>query len=222
MVKSAVDLLEPCLHYEVEKVVASSSTPIYDVAQEFPTTERQNSYHNRTLYGAANAFNEGLLRTFNDVRAGLHCPQILQRLWESQGRPWSLRRGAHPLDEAPAGRSVANHTGQRTMEFVHVRDMARANILGAKSEVIDEAFNIASGRETSLAQFARALPMAMDRTGLDPEFAAQRSVNPVPRRLASMGKAVRLPGFQAEIPLNWWRAQRHLLVVPREPEVIAP
>jgi UDP-glucose 4-epimerase len=119
--------------------------------------------------------------------------------------------------------------GQQTMDFVHVRDVARANILGAKADVSDEVFNVASGRETSLAQLAQSLALVMARTGLAPEFAPERSVNPVPRRLASTAKTERLLGFQAEIPLqkglrdlvDWWRAERHLFVVTNEREALA-
>jgi UDP-glucose 4-epimerase len=119
--------------------------------------------------------------------------------------------------------------GQQTMDFVHVRDVARANILGAKSDVGDEVFNVASGSETSLAQLAQALAMVMGRTGVGPEFAPERSVNPVPRRLASTEKAERMLGFRAEIPLqtglrelvNWWRAERHSPVVASEREALA-
>ena len=53
--------------HDVEKVIAASSASVYGMAEEFPTTERQNPYDNRTLYGAAKAFNEGLLRSFNDM-----------------------------------------------------------------------------------------------------------------------------------------------------------
>jgi UDP-glucose 4-epimerase len=115
------------------------------------------------------------------------------------------------------------------MDFVHVRDVARANILGAKSDVGDEVFNVASGSETSLAQLAQALAMVMGRTGVVPEFAPERSVNPVPRRLASTEKAERLLGFQAKIPLqtglrellNWWRAERDSFIVSRERGALA-
>src|SRR5205807_9426644 len=79
--------------------------------------------------------------------------------------------------------------GQQTMDFIHVRDVARANILGAKANVSDEIFNIASGDETSLSQLAKLLAKAMGRDGIIPEFAPERSVNPVPRRLASTAKA---------------------------------
>ena len=37
------------------------------LAEEFPTTESHHPYNNRTLYGAIKVFNEGLLRSFNDM-----------------------------------------------------------------------------------------------------------------------------------------------------------
>jgi UDP-glucose 4-epimerase len=86
------------------------------------------------------------------------------------------------------------------MDFVHVRDVARANILGAKADIGDQVFNIASGAETSLLQLAQALARSMGREEIDPQFAPERSVNPVPRRLASTAKAERLLGFRTTIP----------------------
>lgn len=58
----------------------------------------------------------------------------------------------------------------------------------------------------------------MGRRGLTPEFAPERSVNPVPRRLASTGKAERLLGFRTTVSLEqgladlvkWWRSEREL------------
>ena len=40
------------------------------------------------------------------------------------------------------------------MDFVHVADIARANILAADADVTDEVFNVASGAETSLKELA--------------------------------------------------------------------
>jgi UDP-glucose 4-epimerase len=51
---STFDLLELCVRYEVESVVAASSASVYGMAEEFRTTERQHPFDNRTLYGAAN------------------------------------------------------------------------------------------------------------------------------------------------------------------------
>jgi UDP-glucose 4-epimerase len=83
-----------------------------------------------------------------------------------------------------------------------------------------EAFNIASGTETSLRQLAHALACAMNRPDLEPVYGPERSVNPVPRRLADTSKAARLLGFNAAVDLNqglrrlveWWLLQRDVVV----------
>jgi UDP-glucose 4-epimerase len=118
--------------------------------------------------------------------------------------------------------------GKQTMDFVHVRDVARANILGAKAKATDEVFNVASGTETSLAQLAEALASVMGHPRLVPEFAPERSVNPVPRRLASTAKAERMLGFHATVALEqglaelveWWRAERGSFAAPSKLEAI--
>jgi len=57
--------LEAAAAAGVGKVVASSSASIYGLAETFPTTERHHPYNNDTFYGAAKAFNEGMLRSFH-------------------------------------------------------------------------------------------------------------------------------------------------------------
>jgi UDP-glucose 4-epimerase len=232
MVQSTFDLLELCVQHEVEKVVAASSASVYGMAEEFPTTERQHPYNNRTLYGAAKTFNEGLLRTFNDIH-GLD--YVAFRYFNVYGNRMDIH-GKYTevlirwMERLEAGQPpIIFGDGRQTMDFVHVRDVARANILGAKVDVKDEVFNIGSGTETSLVQLARLLMVVMNAKGLNPEFAPGRSVNPVPRRLASTAKAERLLGFQAGIPLeeglldlvNWWRVERRSFAVPSKQELVA-
>jgi UDP-glucose 4-epimerase len=232
MVQSTFDLLELCVKHGVEKVVAASSASVYGMAEGFPTTERQHPYANRTLYGAAKAFNEGLLRTFNEMY-GLD--YVAFRYFNVYGERMDIH-GRYTevlirwMERLEAGQApIIFGEGRQTMDFVHVRDVARANILGAKANVSDEVFNIASGSETSLLQLAQSLTLAMSRNGLSPEFAPERSVNPVPRRLASTAKAERLLGFQAHVPLeeglralvDWWRVVRHSFAVPAKQEAVA-
>lgn len=219
MAQATFDLLELCVAHHVEKLIAASSASVYGLAEEFPTTERQNPYANRTLYGAAKAFNEGLLRAFNDMY-GLD--YVAFRYFNVYGERMDIH-GRYTevlirwMERLEAGQPpLIFGDGQQTMDFVHVRDVARANILGAKAKASDEVFNVASGTETSLLQLAEALAAAMGRRGVAPEFAPERSINPVPRRLASTGKAERLLGFRATTSLDkglselvkWWRAER--------------
>lgn len=232
MVQATFDLLELCAKHEVEKVIAASSASVYGMADEFPTTERQHPYDNRTLYGAAKAFNEGLLRTFNDM-CGLDYVafryfNVYGDRMDTHGRYTEVI--VRWMERLEAGQApIIFGDGQQTMDFVHVRDVARANILGAKAKASDEVFNIASGTETSLARLATLLASVMGRSDLSPEFAPERSVNPVPRRLAATSKAERMLGFRTKVPLDqglrelvdWWRAQRTSIAPPRAQEALA-
>jgi UDP-glucose 4-epimerase len=105
--------------------------------------------------------------------------------------------------------------GNQTMDFVYIEDIARANLLAAKSNVTDEIFNVASGVETSLNDLAASLLRVMG-SNLKPEYGPARKVNAVPRRLAETGNAKQRIGFEAKVGLEeglhrlvaWWQASR--------------
>jgi len=212
------DVLEAAVEAGVSKVVAASSASVLGLAESFPTTEAHHPYNNRTIYGAAKTFNEGLLRSFADMY-GLR--YVALRYFNVYGPRmdvygaytevlirWMERLAA---DQAP----LIHGDGAQTMDFVHVHDIARANMLAAKSDVSDEVFNVASGTETSLLELARALSRIMGST-LEPEHIPARKVNAVSRRLADTRKARDLLGFEARISLEdglrglveWWRQER--------------
>ncbi|HEX6869736.1 MAG TPA: NAD-dependent epimerase/dehydratase family protein [Micromonosporaceae bacterium] len=218
LVDGTFNVLEAAQRAGTRKVVASSSASVYGLAEEFPTTERHHPYHNDTFYGAAKAFNEGMLRSFHAMygldyvalryfnvygpRMDVHgvYTEVLIRWMER------IESGTPPLILGD---------GSQTMDFVDVRDIARANILAAEADVTDDVFNIASGVETSLSELAAALSAVM-KSDLTPEHGPARAVNGVTRRLASTEAATRRLGFRAEIALpqgladlvDWWRAER--------------
>lgn len=218
MVDAAFDLLELCVRAGVRKVVMASSASVYGMADEFPTSERHPPYANRTLYGAAKAFGEGLLRSFKDMYGldyvALRYFNVYGPRMDIHGRytevmiRWMERieRGLPP---------VVFGDGSQTMDFVHVRDVATANLLAAASSATDVALNVGSGTETSLAELARRLAAAMGRPDLMPVHAEERAVNSVQRRLADVEAARRLIGFEASMPLDaglgdlvsWWRGE---------------
>src|SRR5215510_6577576 len=67
LVDGTFNVLEAAVKAGVKSVVVASSASVYGLAEEFPTTERHHPYNNRTLYGAIKTFNEGLLRSYNDM-----------------------------------------------------------------------------------------------------------------------------------------------------------
>jgi Nucleoside-diphosphate-sugar epimerases len=218
LVDGTFNVLEAAVQAGVSKVVAASSASVLGLADSFPTTEQHHPYNNRTIYGAAKAFNEGLLRSFNEMY-GLK--YVALRYFNVYG-PRMDSHGAYTevfirwMERIAAGQApLIFGDGSQTMDFVHVHDIARANILAAKSDVSDEVFNIASGTETSLKEVAQHLLRIMG-SSLQPEHAAERKVNPVPRRLADTRKARAMLGFEATTPFEaglkslvaWWQDER--------------
>ena len=212
------NVLEAAVKAEVKRLVAASSASVYGLAEEFPTTEHHHPYNNRTLYGAAKTFNEGLLRSFHDMY-GLN--YVALRYFNVYGPRMDIY-GAYTevlirwMERIAAGQPpLIFGDGAQTMDFIYVEDIARANILAAQADVTDEVFNVASGVETSLNDLAYALLKVMG-SDLQPEYGPERKVNPVPRRLADTRKAERMLGFRAEVSLedglrrlvDWWKGER--------------
>jgi UDP-glucose 4-epimerase len=218
MVDGTFNVLEAAVSAGVQKVIAASSASVYGLADQFPTTERHHTYNNRTIYGAAKAFNEGLLRSFSDMNGlryvalryfNVYGPRMdVHGLYTEVFIRWMERIAS---GEPP----VIFGDGFQTMDFVHVSDVARANIHAARAAVTDEVFNVASGQETSLKTVAETLLRAMN-SPLRPEHAAERRVNPVPRRLADTRKAKAMLGFKTTMTLEegmqglvaWWKQER--------------
>ena len=67
MAAGTFNVLETAHACGVSKIVAASSASIYGMAEVFPTDEDHHAYANRTFYGAAKLFLEGMLRSFNDM-----------------------------------------------------------------------------------------------------------------------------------------------------------
>ena len=86
------------------------------------------------------------------------------------------------------------------MDFVHVHDIARANILAAKSDVTDEVFNVASGTETSLRELARTAGACHGLDRSMPQFMRRRGRSTRSRAgWPTPSKARDMLGFEAEI-----------------------
>ncbi|EEB85488.1 NAD-dependent epimerase/dehydratase family protein [Roseobacter sp. GAI101] len=219
MVQATFDILRDCVEHKVRKVVMASSASIYGMADQFPTPETGAPYANRTLYGAAKTFGEGLLRSLHDTD-GLD--YVALRYFNVYGPRMDLH-GKYTevmvrwMERLAAGlQPVAFGDGHQTMDMIHVRDVARANILAAKAPVTDRVYNVGSGTETSLLELAHHLAAGMGRPDIKPGHAPERAVNPVPRRLADVSAATKDLGFSTEIGLeegladliSWWRAEQ--------------
>src|SRR5207248_4867930 len=137
------DLLELCVREGVRKVVMASSASIYGMAERFPTAEDHHGYANRTLYGAAKMFGEGLLRSFHDMY-GLD--YVALRYFNAYGPRMDvfgkytevLIRWLDCIDRGESPKVFGN--GEQTMDFVFSEDIGRANLAAMSGDVTDEVF----------------------------------------------------------------------------------
>jgi len=225
MVDATFNVLEAAAEHRVAKLVAASSASVYGMAETFPTTERHHPYNNDTFYGAAKTFNEGMAKSF---RAMYGLDYVLLRYFNVYGPRMDVhgfytevlvRWMERIADGLPP---IIFGDGKQTMDFVFSVDIARANILAARSDVPEGVYNIASGIETSLLELAEMLLKVMG-SDLPVEFGPQRGVNDVVRRLADTSAAERDLGFRAQIGLEqglrelveWWRPLREEIAAGR-------
>jgi UDP-glucose 4-epimerase len=221
LVQGTFNVFEAAVASGVRKIVYASSASVYGAADAFPTGEWHHPYNNRTLYGAAKAMNEGLARSFHEMY-GL--PSVGLRYFNVYGPRMDMTgvytevliRWLDCIDEGT--RPKIHGDGSASMDFIHVEDIARANVLALSSDQVDALYNVASGTETTLWQLWQALQRVTGAFHLEPEFLPPRKVNAVPRRLADTSRAQTELGFRAEIPLDeglrrlvaWRRDERML------------
>jgi len=207
MIGGTLNVIESCLKHGLKKLVAASSASIYGTADQFPTTEDHHPYNNRTLYGAMKMANELMYRAFNDMQGlnynAMRYFNVYGPRMDTHGKYTEvLIRWYKLIKEGKA--PLIYGDGSQTMDFIHVDDVARANLLALKSDVSDEVFNVGYSQEVSLLQLCKTLLEVMS-SSVEPQLVPlpeQRKKVEVTRRLADVSKAKRLIHFEAAIPLK--------------------
>ena len=204
MLKATFDLATLCVKHKVKKVIYSSSASVYGLAKHFPTPESDNPYDNQTFYGGAKLWGEQMFRSFKFMYGldyvALRYFNVYGPRMDTDGKytevmiRWldCIDKGCPPLIYGD---------GSTIMDFVFVRDVAKANVAALNSTVSDQAFNIGTCRETSLKQLLDIL-LTVNNSSLLPEFREENTVNPVSRRCADNSKARKLLRFKPEISLE--------------------
>lgn len=198
------NVVDSAVQAGVKKLVAASSASVYGEPSYLPIDEG-HPYNNRTLYGAAKVANEHLLRSYNEM-FGL--PYVALRYFNLYGPRMDIH-GVYTevmirwMDRIDAGQPpIIFGDGLQSMDFVYVGDVARANLAALRSEVSDEVFNVASGRQTTLNELSNLLCVVMGRPDLQAEHREERKVNPVRHRLGSTEQAQRQLGFTTSVDLR--------------------
>jgi UDP-glucose 4-epimerase len=210
LIDGTYNVLEAAIEHEVKKVIAASSASVYGEPSYLPIDE-SHPFNNRTLYGATKIANEQMLRALHDTH-GLN--YLALRPFNVYGPRMDLT-GVYTevlirwLDAIESGRPpLIFGDGQQAMDFIYVEDVARANLLAAESDLIDDFFNAGTGVQTSLNELCEMLLRLMG-SPLKPEYRPPRAVAHVQVRRAATEKAERLLGFRSRVTLE--EGLRHLI-----------
>lgn len=218
------NVVEAAQQAGVKKVVYSSSASVYGDALFTPMTE-EHPFNNRTMYGATKIAGEQFFRAFYEQHhldyAGLRYMNIYGPRMDYKGTYVSVIMKV--LDRIDQGLPpVIFGDGSQAYDFIHVDDVARANILALKSQATDTFFNIGMGVKTTINELAQLL-LKITGSNLQPEYRPQEQMF-VTHRVGSTEKAEQLLGFTAKIPLEEglrsvvaWRQQDQQRAVMPEP-----
>jgi UDP-glucose 4-epimerase len=208
----------------IKKVVYSSSASVYGDALFTPMTE-EHPFNNRTMYGATKIAGEQFFRAFHEQHgldyAGMRYMNVYGPRMDYKGTYVSVIMKV--LDRIDAGQApVIFGDGSQAYDFVHVADVARANILALTSDAsTDRNYNVGTGVKTTIKELVDAL-LEITGSDLEPEYRPQEQMF-VTHRVGSTENAERDLGFVAEIPYEEglrsvveWRRSDERRAVPEQ------
>ncbi|HLN15240.1 MAG TPA: NAD-dependent epimerase/dehydratase family protein [Acidimicrobiales bacterium] len=200
-IRGSFNVFQACLAAEVRRLVFSSSASVYGDAIEEPMTE-DHPFNNRNFYGATKIAGEAMARALHE-RYGLEYVGL--RYMNVYG-PRQDYEGAYVavimkmLDAIDRGEPLKVYgDGSQAYDFIHVQDCAAANICAMKASIVDEYYNVGTGRRTTILELAQLL---LEVTGSDlPIEFEPGGLTFVRNRIGSPDKASKEIGFDAEVGL---------------------
>ena len=211
------NVAEAAVMSNVKKVIAASSASIYGQAKTFPTKEDHHPYDDDTLYGATKMYLEKIFRSFKTMYGldyvALRYFNVYGPRMDTDGKytevliRWleCIKKNHQP---------VIHGDGSTSMDLVHVKDVANANILAMEEDITNEIINIGTQKETTLKELLLML-LEVNNSSLSPVKKPARTINSVQRRYADIKKAKLLLKYEPGINLkdglidlsNWYNSK---------------
>ncbi len=223
-IRGTFNVLEACRRHRVQKLVYSSSASVYGDAVSEPMAE-DHPYNNWTFYGATKIAGEHMLKAYHKrygvSGVGLRYMNVYGPRQDYMGAYVAVMMKI--LDAIDRGeRPAVFGDGSQAYDFIHVADVARANICALTSDCAFGFFNVGRGIKTSIKELAELLLRlsGRDELGLRFEPSGQSFVT---NRVGCPKAAREKLGFQWKIELEdgmrslieWRRAHRDALQARR-------
>jgi len=195
-VDGTLNVLEAARDAGAKKVVFSSASSVYGDTNE--TMDESHPLGARTMYGASKIAGEYFVRAFHDLY-GLD--YVILRYMNVYGPRQEGGLVINVLRRIQAGEQpTIVGDGSQSFDFVHVADVAGANVAAMASQVGEGAFNVGGGNEITVRQIVDRI-LAATGSDLEPDVRAEEVV-PMTRRVGSSEAAMNALGWQPELDLE--------------------
>jgi UDP-glucose 4-epimerase len=222
-IRGTYNVIEAAIANGVERVVYSSSASVYGDALQIPMAE-DHPYNNFTFYGATKIAGEHMFKSLGDRYgmswAGLRYMNVYGPRQDYKGAYIAVMMKI--LDRLDQGLApVVYGDGSQQYDFVHVTDVARANVAALRSEATGECYNVGRGIGTSIREITE---MLIQLTGSDQQIQFEPAGQTfVTNRIGTIEAAERDLGFRWTIGLEeglrslieWRRADLEAVSVRR-------
>jgi UDP-glucose 4-epimerase len=178
-VEGQVNVFEACRYAGVKKVVFSSSIACYgepegdDVIDESFPANLANYQPGSMLYSCTKLIGEALCKLYSQ-KHGVDAVALRYSTVYGERQHY---RGVNALyiiqnyDKIRRGeRPTLPGDGSEVHDYIHVADVARANVMAMASDVTAEVFNVVSGVETTVKRISEIL-LQLAGSDLEPDYA---------------------------------------------------
>lgn len=202
-VSGTLNVLQAALKNRIDRVVFASSSSVYGNTRSLLISE-DAKLNPITPYGVSKLSAEKYCEVFSEQH---DLNTISLRYFNAYGE----RQSSNPYSGviaifadrlAKARRPLIFGDGRQTRDFVHVSDVARANVLALHSKRgKGHSFNVGTGVATTISKLAQTLMDLTDRRDLAPIHQKSREGD-IRNSCADVTKAQRILNFRARIPLK--------------------
>jgi len=200
-IEGTYNVIEACVKNNIKKLIYSSSASVYGNALETPMTEN-HKFNNDTFYGATKIAGEQMLKAFHK-RYGLDYVGLrYMNVYGERADYLSTYTTIimKILDRIDENKSpIIYGDGSQSYDFVHVSDVARANILALKSSATNDFYNVGTGIGTSIKKIAEIL-LDITKSDLNLEYSTNDKTF-VTNRIGSIDKAEKDIDFKYSVDL---------------------
>jgi len=202
-ISGTLNMLRSASYHGIQRIVFASSSSVYGDATVKGRVGEEAQTNPITPYGASKLAGEKYCRAFYST---YQLSTVSLRFFNVYGErqknnPYSGVIAIFANNLLHNRRSAIFGDGRQTRDFIHVSDVAKANLLALRFRGKGDAFNVGTGVRTSINQLYSAIANMTGKTKLEPIKKPAR-IGDIKDSCANMQKANMTLGFEARLSLR--------------------